>query len=246
MICFVSANKGSIAQLLPLIDTIKSLTIVKSVLININSDPGDTILNYSPSSTSVLYGSSYIHENIAGINVKISLTSFTQSNPIQTKILYGTVHQLLQLNGTETLYDLYCGIGIIGLYLSPYVNKVVGIENNEDAINDARYNMVLNNIENINFICEKAEVFLPTLPIGENETIVINPPRKGCHTSLLHELIRRQVEKLVYISCNPITLARDLDILVSSGIYKIVTVQPIDMFPHTVHVETVVLLHINK
>ena len=244
MVCFVSAKPLSTIQLAlqPLVTQLSELTQVKSILYHHNSDPSDNVLSYTGTTAdTILYGTDVIHDTIATLKVKISLYSFTQSNPIQAYTLYTTVLQLAELIGDECIYDLYSGIGMIGLFLSRHVHRVIGIEDIPSAVDDARYNQQLNHITNTEFICDKAEGRLPTLPHIPNEVAIVNPPRKGCHPSLLKEISARGIKKVIYVSCNPDTLSRDLAVLVGYG-YKVGKVQPVDMFPQTVHVETVVVL----
>ena len=244
MVCFVSATPLSTIQpsLQPLVTQLSELTQVKSILFHHNSDPSDNVLSYTSTNTdTILYGTDVIHDTIATLKVKLSLYSFTQSNPVQAYTLYNTVLQLAELTGDECIYDLYSGIGMIGLFLSRYVHRVIGIEDIPSAVDDARYNQQLNHITNTEFICDKAETRLPILPHIPNEVAIVNPPRKGCHPSLVKEINARGIRKVIYVSCNPDTLARDLAVLVGYG-YTIGKVQPVDMFPQTVHVETVVVL----
>jgi 23S rRNA (uracil1939-C5)-methyltransferase len=169
-----------------------------------------------------------------------------QSNPTQAAILYRTAIGLAHLDGTETLWDLYSGVGTIGLFFAPYVNKVIGIEDCLPAVNDANLNMKLNGILNAQFICGKSEEVLSRhMQSGEysngNNVVILNPPRKGCHPSLLKEISEKSIITVIYISCNPKTLSRDLDILIGCG-YVVNKIIPVDMFPYISHVEVVVHL----
>ena len=253
MVCLVTATEQKSTKYLnEFITLMKSLDFIKSVLLHVNSKPIDNVLdndidNDGASTISVLHGKSSITDVIAGVKVKVSLFSFTQSNPQHANVLYNTVLQFCALKGDEVVYDLFCGIGIIGLYLSRHLTtgRVYGVEDCEEAIQDALYNKELNDMTNIDFVCGKAERVMGEYPSPSDprvgEVVILNPPRKGVHISLLREISRRRVKKVVYVSCNPHTLARDVSELTKLK-YCVKTIQPVDMFPHTVHVETVVLL----
>jgi 23S rRNA (uracil1939-C5)-methyltransferase len=174
--------------------------------------------------------------------------SFYQVNPEQTKKLYETALEYADLNGNEEVWDLYCGIGTISLFLAQKAKKVMGVEIVPEAISDARNNAKINGIENAEFYVGKAEEVLPQKYKEDGkyaEVIVVDPPRKGCEQVLLDTIVEMNPERVVYISCDSATLARDLRYMCDRG-YEVKKVQPVDMFGHTVHVETVILLQQQK
>ncbi len=213
---------------------------ITSIYQNINKK--DTSVVLGPKNIK-LYGESRIVDYIGEYKFFISPKSFFQVNPIQTEILYDKVVEYLNLKGHETVVDLYCGIGTIAIYISKYAKKVYGVEIVKDAIEDAKENTKLNNIDNVEFIQGKSEDMLPMLiSKGINiDALVVDPPRKGLDKSLINSIVKANPQKIVYVSCNPSTLARDLGYLAEKG-YEVKEVQPVDMFPFTTHVECVVLM----
>ena len=180
---------------------------------------------------------------MGGIEFKISLRSFYQVNPIQTEVLYSKALELAELKEDDTIIDAYCGIGTISLFAAQKVKKVYGIEIVEAAVLDARENAKNNNITNAEFLLGKSEDIIKKL-ISQNiklDAVIVDPPRKGCEESFLRDLASMGINKVVYVSCNPATLARDMEIMRNLG-YKLGAVQPVDMFPGTYHVECVVLM----
>ena len=207
--------------------------------------------NRNDANTNVIFGDRFtllkgkpqITEEQNGIRFAVSPQSFLQVNPVQTQKLYDTALRLLDPKPTETIADVYCGIGTISLAIARHAEKVIGIECVPEAIGDAKKNAELNGIGNTEFICGLAEDVLPKL-VKEGmrpDAIVIDPPRKGCEESVLSAIAESGVNRVVYVSCNPATLARDAKILSAYG-FEIQHVQSIDMFPNTQHVESVVLL----
>ncbi|WP_240666703.1 23S rRNA (uracil(1939)-C(5))-methyltransferase RlmD [Longirhabdus pacifica] len=213
---------------------------VKSICQNINEKRTNTLLGHE---TIVLWGQKEIYDHIGDVRFAISATSFYQVNPEQTKILYDKALQYADLSGEEIVIDAYCGIGTISLFLAQHAKKVYGVEIVEQAIKDATYNATLNHIDNVVFETGKAEEVIPAWKQNGvmADVIVVDPPRKGCDKTLLDTIIEMTPKRVVYVSCNPSTLARDVHILTEGG-YKVMEVQPVDMFPHTTHVETVALL----
>ncbi|WP_182200991.1 23S rRNA (uracil(1939)-C(5))-methyltransferase RlmD [Paraliobacillus salinarum] len=213
---------------------------VTSIMQNINKDRTNVILGKE---TKVLWGESYIHDKIGDITFAISAKSFYQVNPTQTKQLYDKALEYAQLTGKETVIDAYCGIGTISLFLAQQAKKVYGVEIVGEAIADAKENAKLNNIDNVEFFVGQAEKVMPwwTSQGLKPDVIVVDPPRKGCDEALLEAMLAMNPERIVYVSCNPSTLARDLRILEDGG-YKTKEVQPVDMFPQTNHVECVALM----
>lgn len=213
---------------------------IVSVMLNINDKKTNVIFG---DKTENLFGRDYIVDVLNNIEFKISLRSFYQVNPIQTEVLYSKALELAELKEDDTIIDAYCGIGTISLFAAQKVKKVYGIEIVEAAVLDARENAKNNNISNAEFLLGKSEDIIKKL-ISQNiklDAVVVDPPRKGCEESFLRDLAAMDIEKVVYVSCNPATLARDMEIMRSLG-YKLGAVQPVDMFPGTYHVEAVVLM----
>lgn len=242
MIVLVTRTKS-----IPFIETIvkeivERLPQVKSIVQNVNSKKTNVILG---DKMTVLWGDEVIHDMIGDVKFAISAKSFYQINPDQTKVLYDKALDYAGLTGEETVIDAYCGIGTISLFLAKKAKKVIGVEVVEEAIEDARRNAELNKISNAEFMVGDAgNVIAEWYQKGNTaDVIVVDPPRKGCEESLLNTIIEMKPNKVVYVSCNPGTLARDLHILEEGG-YKAVDIQPVDMFPMTTHVENVVLLEL--
>ena len=191
----------------------------------------------------VLYGKGYIEDDLCGCRFRISPRSFYQINPIQTEILYGKAVEFAALTGTERVIDAYCGIGTIGIIASKGAGEVIGCELNSDAVRDAKINAKINGVDNIRFICADAGEFMLSMKEqGERcDVLFMDPPRAGSDKRFLSSAVSLGPEKIVYISCNPETQQRDLFYLTKNG-YKVKKIQPVDMFPFTAHVETVVLL----
>lgn len=213
---------------------------VVSIVQNINPLRINVILGEK---TRTLWGRDVIYDQIGDVKFAISARSFYQVNPIQTKLLYEKAVEYAGLTGTETVIDAYCGIGTISLFLARKAGKVYGVEEVAEAIADAKKNAALNGIDNVEFAVGKAEEVMPRWKEEgiTPDVIVVDPPRKGCDRSLLDTMIEMKPRRIVYVSCNPSTLARDLHILEEGG-YATVEVQPVDMFPQTAHVECVALI----
>jgi 23S rRNA (uracil1939-C5)-methyltransferase len=184
-----------------------------------------------------------INDYIGKYVFKISALSFFQVNPVQTEILYNKALEYAALTGNETVFDLYSGIGTISLFLSEHAGKVYGVELVEDAVRDARRNAEENGIRNVEFVHGEAEKLIAEMYDRgiKADVVVVDPPRKGCDVRLLETLVTMQPKRIVYVSCNPSTLARDLGYLSERG-YKALEAQPVDMFPWTAHVECVTLM----
>lgn len=213
---------------------------IKSIVQNINSKPTNVILGQE---CITLWGESTISDYIGEFKFNISPLSFFQVNPVQTEVLYNKALEYAGLTGDETVFDAYCGTGTITLFLSQKAKKVYGVEIIPQAIENANINAKENNVNNVEFFVGESEVVIPDL-INKGikaDVVVVDPPRKGCDVKLLNAITNIDAKKIVYVSCDPSTLARDLAILEGNG-YKTVRVQPVDMFPHTAHVETVVRL----
>ena len=212
----------------------------KTLVLNVNKAKTNVILGKE---NKVIYGNGKINDYIGDLVFEISPLSFFQVNPIQTEVLYNKALEYAELKENDTVFDIYCGIGSISLFLAQKATKVYGIEIVEDAIKDAKINARLNNLNNVEFYVGKAEEVVPKM-YNEGKTanvVVVDPPRKGCDEKVLDTIVSMKPDRVVYVSCNPSTLARDLAYLDERG-YKCIEVQPVDMFPHTMHVETVAKL----
>lgn len=223
------------------IDIIKdNIDGIKSIILNVNKENTNVILGQK---CITLWGEDTITDYIDNFKFNISPLSFFQVNPVQTEKLYSKALEYAGLTGNETVFDAYCGTGTITLFLSQKAKKVYGVEIIEPAIINARENARINNVNNAEFFVGKSEEIIPELI--ENgvvpEVIVVDPPRKGCDIKLLEAIGEAKPNKVVYVSCDPSTLARDLKILEEKG-YKTETVQPVDMFPQTSHIEVVTFL----
>lgn len=217
---------------------------IKSIVLNVNTQNTNIILG---DKNICIYGQDFITDYIGKYKFNISPLSFFQVNPVQTEVLYGKALEYAGLTGNETVFDLYCGIGTISLFLSEKARKVIGVEVVPDAISDARKNAELNNITNAEFLVGEAEKVIPRLYAQGTraDVVVVDPPRKGCDEVLLNTLVDMQPQRIVYVSCNPSTLARDLKYLTMHG-FEVKEVQPVDMFGWTGHVECVVMMYLKE
>lgn len=217
---------------------------VKSIVQNINTKRTNVIFG---DETTILWGDEYIHDYIGDIKFAISARSFYQVNPEQTKVLYDQALKYADLTGEETVIDAYCGIGTISLFLAQRAKHVYGVEIVPDAIADAKRNAKLNGITNVDFAVGEAEKVMPWWYAQgvRADVVVVDPPRKGCDEELLETILSMKPKRVVYVSCNPATLARDLKILEAGG-YETKEVQPVDMFPHSTHIENVAVLEIKN
>ena len=244
MVCII-INGSELKGSMKLVESLKDIEGMTSISMNINKEKTNVIMGKTVVD---LYGEGYIEDYIGDVKFRISPLSFYQVNPVQTKELYGKALEFAGLTGEETVWDMYCGVGTISLFLAKAARKVYGVEIVPEAIEDARKNAKINNIENAEFFVGKAEEVVPKMyreyGLGA-DVVVVDPPRKGCDEKLLETMISMSPEKIVYVSCDSATLARDLEYLKAHG-YGVKKVQPVDMFPHSVHVETVVLLSQQK
>lgn len=217
---------------------IEEIPEIKSIVLNVNTANTNVILG--PKNI-VIYGEETITDFIGKFKFRISPLSFFQVNPVQTEVLYNKALEYAGLTGQETVFDLYCGIGTISLFLSEKAKKVYGVEVVEEAVRDAKENAKLNNVDNVEFFVGEAERIIPDMYQRgiKADVVVVDPPRKGCDVALLETLVSMEPQRIVYVSCNPATLARDLGYLAEHG-FKVLEVQPVDMFPWTSHVECVV------
>ena len=240
MVCLV-VNGSRIPEAEELIAKLCKIPGMTSISLNINREKTNVILGRKGK---LLWGKEYITDTIGPIAYQISPQSFYQVNPVQTQKLYEKALEYAGLEGNETVWDLYCGIGTISLFLAQKAKQVYGVEIVPAAIEDAKRNATLNHITNAEFFVGKAEEVLPEKYEKEGiyaDVIVVDPPRKGCEESVLATMVKMQPKRIVYVSCDSATLARDLKYLRGEG-YEVKKVQGVDQFPHTVHVETVVLL----
>ncbi|RCX17459.1 23S rRNA m(5)U-1939 methyltransferase [Anaerobacterium chartisolvens] len=217
---------------------ISEMPQVKSIYLNINTANTNIIFG---NRSMKIYGKDTITDYIGKFRFEISPLSFFQVNPVQTEVLYSKALEYSGLTGSETVFDLYCGIGTISLFLSQRAKRVYGVEVVEAAIVDARLNAKINEVDNVEFIAGEAEKVIPHMYREgiRADVVVIDPPRKGCDEVLLKTLVDMEPKRIVYVSCNPATLARDVRYLADNG-YRAEEVQPVDMFPWTGHVECVV------
>lgn len=247
MVCLV-INGQKLPHEDRLIGKLRAVEGMKAISVSPNTERTNVIMG---STFRVLWGQEYITDYIGNIKYRISPLSFYQVNPVQTEKLYSLALEYAGLHGGEIVWDLYCGIGTISLFLAQKAGHVYGVEIVPQAIEDAKKNALLNGIENAEFFVGKAEEVLPRYYAGYEkehggegaraDVIVVDPPRKGCDAALLETIVKMEPEKVVYVSCDSATLARDLKYLCENG-YELKKVRPVDMFPMTVHVETVVLL----
>lgn len=241
---YISGQKELVTRL----SQIKGMT---SISVSINTDKTNVIMG---TEIHTIWGKDTISDTLCGLEFEISPLSFYQVNPVQCEKLYGQAIKYAALTGNETVWDLYCGIGTITLSMAKTAGHVYGVEIIPDAIEDAKKNAARNGLSNADFYCGKAEEVLPDFYKNESEkeasdtvsalhpdVIVVDPPRKGCDEKCLETMLKMAPDRIVYVSCDSATLARDLRILVDGG-YELKAVRPCDMFSHTVHVETVVLL----
>ena len=218
----------------------KAVPYISSVMVNINRENTNVILG---DRCRTLWGKDYIEDSINGITFQISPLSFYQVNPVQTEKLYGKALEFAGFTGNEVVWDMYCGIGTISLIMATRAKKVYGVEIVPAAIENAKNNARINGLDNAEFYVGKSEEIAPELAEqgAVPDVIVVDPPRKGCDEALLDTIVKMQPERVVYVSCDSATLARDLKYLAARG-YEVKTVQPVDQFCHTVHVENVCLL----
>ncbi len=213
---------------------------ITTIVVNVNNRGTSMVLG---DKEQVIYGKGYIEDELCGKTFRISAKSFYQVNPVQTQLLYNKALEFADLKGTETVVDAYCGTGTIGIIASDKAGKVIGVELNADAVKDARENAKRNNVKNIQFYQNDAGKFLVEMAEqnAQVDVVLMDPPRSGSDEAFLSSVVKMKPKKVVYISCNPETLARDLKYLTKKG-YKVERAVACDMFPFTSHCETVVLL----
>ncbi len=221
----------------------KEFDNLETIIQNINPRHDNVILGED---IHIIYGKGYIEDRLLGNTYRISTHSFYQVNPIQVEILYRTAIELAHLKQTDNVIDAYCGIGTISLSLARFVNHVYGVEVVEQAINDAKENAKRNHIDNVTFTCQDAGDFM--VAFSKNQTIdvvFVDPPRKGCSQKFLEQLVELSPERVIYISCDVATQARDIAYLTTQG-YQADYCQPVDMFPQTHSIENIVRLFLTK
>lgn len=245
MVCLI-INGKSLPHSEKLVEALRKIDGMTSISINCNTGRTNVILGRK---TVVLWGQEYITDQIGEISYEISPVSFYQVNPVQTEKLYGLALEYADLHGEENVWDLYCGIGTISLFLAQKAKQVYGVEIIPQAIENAKRNAVKNGIENAEFFVGKSEEVLPEFYEKEAaagrkahaDVIVVDPPRKGCDEKLLETIVKMAPDRVVYVSCDSATLARDLKILCENG-YELKRARAVDQFCHTVHTESVCLM----
>lgn len=258
MVCLIvnAAKASCLKNAEQLTESLREMDGMTSVMVNFNTEKTNVILGKK---SEVLWGQPYIEDFIGDVKYQISPQSFFQVNPMQTEKLYAKALEYAGLTGNETVWDLYCGIGTISLFLAKNARKVYGVEIVPQAIEDARNNAKRNGIDNAEFFVGKAEEVVPAFyekalkqaqdsEAGKSirpDVVVVDPPRKGCEEVLLETIVKMQPQRIVYVSCDSATLARDLKFLSANG-YAVKKVQPVDQFGHSVHIETVVKLSLKK
>jgi 23S rRNA (uracil1939-C5)-methyltransferase len=214
----------------------KALPGLVGIVLNFNSRPGNVILGER---FLTLWGRDYLYETIGPLRLRISAGSFFQTNTRQTGVLYQQVREMAGLSGRERVLDLYSGVGGIAFFLAPEAESVLGIEEEGSAFRDACKNAALNKIGNIRFLPGRVERQKDALM--DADVVIVDPPRSGCSPEALSALARSQARRMVYVSCNPTTLARDVKFLNGKG-FRPARVVPVDLFPHSYHIEVVVRL----
>lgn len=237
----ISANSNSLKNYEILVKHIREVSEnITSIILNVNTKRTNLVLG---DKNITLWGKDKIKDTLCGLEYEISPHSFFQVNPMQTEKLYNTAIDFAQISKDDTVMDIYCGIGTISLTAAKYAKKVIGVEIVPQAIDDAKRNSKTNGIENAEFYCSAAEDIVPKLIEDGNtpDVVILDPPRKGSDEKTLSAIVSAQPKRIVYVSCNPATLARDLKFLKENG-YETKKVTAVDMFPHTAHVECCVLL----
>jgi 23S rRNA (uracil1939-C5)-methyltransferase len=237
LVCFV-INSERLPKAALIAKELSAIEGVAGIFTNINMQKGNVILGERAYK---LWGADTVRETVGHVKFNISPASFFQVNPQMAKTLYDSVVKLGDFTKEDSVLDLYCGAGAITLYIARLVKKVFGIEEVIPAIEDARRNAKFNNINNVQFHPGKAETILPALAKARRvkaDIVVLDPPRTGCEETVLRETTRLAPRRIVYVSCDPVSLARDMNILKTLG-YSATVIQPVDMFPHTTHIECV-------
>ena len=240
VMCILVLNGTKLPKEQELVEMLVKSYNVKTIVKNINKENTNVILGKE---NKVIHGDGFIYDILGDYTFKISPLSFYQVNPVQAEVLYNTAIEEAKLSKDDILFDLYCGIGTIGIFASKFVKKVYGIEIVEDAIKDAKENAKINNIDNIEFFAGDVENIFSNLLEKKQiypDAIIVDPPRKGLDNKTIENILAVEPKKFVYISCNPATMVRDLKILEEK--YEITSVTPVDMFPYTTHTESITVL----
>ena len=241
IMCIIVVNNKNLPYEAELIQMLVKEFNVKTIIKNINDKNTNVIMGMD---NIVLHGDGYIYDLLGDYTFKISPNSFYQVNPVQAEVLYNTAIEMAEFDKDDILFDLYCGIGTIGIFASKYVKKVYGIEIVNQAIEDAKENAKMNNVVNIEFYAGDVEKVFSNLMEKKQiypDSIIVDPPRKGLDTTTIKNILTVEPKKIVYISCNPATMVRDIKLLEEK--YEVVKdIQPVDMFPYTSHVETISIL----
>lgn len=221
---------------------VKAHPEIRTIVMNQNNGKTSMVLSDDP--VKVLYGNGYIEDILCGLSFRISAKSFYQVNPVQAEKLFSTAIKMARFKGNEKVIDAYCGTGTIGLIASKKAGRVIGIELNSDAVEDAKVNAQINNIENAEFICGDASAILKQMAKNKEsaDVVFLDPPRSGSDERFLASVIKLNPKTVIYISCNPDTLERDLRYITKMSSYSVIGIQPVDMFPQTEHLETVVMM----
>ncbi len=239
MVCLV-INGDEIPSEKQLVERLSGFTDIKSIVLNINKKDSNVILG---DVCRTLYGSDYIYDELCGVKIRLSPLSFYQINHAQAEKLYEKAGEYADLDGSETVVDMYCGAGTIGLSMAKNAKKIIGVEIVEPAVEDAKVNAELNGIENAEFYCMDAAEAAQVLSEKEikPDVVILDPPRKGCAEGLVKTVSEMSPDRIVYVSCDPATLARDCKRFAEFG-YNVEKLTAVDLFPRTVHVESVVLI----
>ena len=240
IMCIFVVNDKKIPHESQLVEMLVKEFNVKTIIKNINNQNTNVIMGYE---NLVLHGDGYIYDVLGDYTFKISANSFYQVNPVQAEELYNKALEMAELSKEDVLFDLYCGIGTIGIFASKFVKQVYGIEIVKQAIEDAKENAKINNIKNIEFYDGDVEKVFKNLMEKKQiypDVIVVDPPRKGLDVNTINNMLAVEPKKIVYVSCNPATMTRDLKMLEDK--YEIKEIQPVDMFPYTKHIESIAVL----
>ena len=243
--CVLVVNEKTIPKESELIEDLNAkFPQVKTIVKNINMKNTNVILSQENIN---LYGDGYIEDKLGEYTFKISPLSFYQVNPVQAENLYNLGVEMAQISKNDTVFDLYCGIGTISLFMAKYADKVYGIEIVKEAVDAAKENAVLNGVNNTEFYAGDVEIVLDDLINNKGvkaDIVMFDPPRKGLDKNSINNILKIKPKKMVYISCNPATLVRDLAEF--ECLYQVQKIVPVDMFPWTSHVECVVVLHLKQ
>ncbi|MFC1770542.1 23S rRNA (uracil(1939)-C(5))-methyltransferase RlmD [Candidatus Margulisiibacteriota bacterium] len=237
LMVILSANVANIPEINTIINKLKEISELKSIILNYNSNPAWMLLG---AENTVIWGKPFITEKIKGLSLMIGGDTFFQANTYLAAEIWETVYKILKKASVKTVWDLYCGAGGMSLYLATLVQKVIGIESQKESIEIAKQNAIANNIKNINFIEGEVENIIHDID-GPCDAVVVDPPRTGLDMKVVEELLKKQPEIIIYVSCDPSSLARDISALIKGG-YKCKEISVIDQFAQTYHVESIVFL----